>query len=322
MSLQIASRRLPARTDRPRRRSSANAGSQPSATLTIVRPLRVSLTLGRVCAISERHNGASMIGSVLVACLRLARIRSVAAAPRLRRRVRSMPTNGVRAAHALVALLWVAPTTGCDSARDQPGRVALTVLAASSLTEAFQDLERDFEAAHPNVDVQLTFAGSQVLRLQIQQGAKVDVFASANESHMQALVATGHLAAPRVFAQNELVLIVPPSNPAGIHTFADLGTASRIVIGSSNVPVGIYTRQVFERAASALGDAFVARVRQQVVSEENNVRLVRAKVELGEADAAVVYRTDAAASDRVRVVSIPATFNVRATGSRSSPNAS
>jgi molybdate transport system substrate-binding protein len=220
--------------------------------------------------------------------------------------------NGVCVLSTFFALLLVVSTTGCKPHHREPTKVELAVLAASSLTEAFQDLERGFESDHPNVDVKLTFAGSQVLRLQIEQGATVDVFASANESHMQSLVASGHIAAPRLFARNELVVIVPPSNPAGIDAFADLGKASRIVIGTDSVPVGIYTRQVLDRATGELGDEFVAGVRRHVVSEENNVRLVRAKVEMGEAEAAVVYRTDAASSDRVRVVSIPSALNVRA----------
>lgn len=219
--------------------------------------------------------------------------------------------TAVRTLLALFALQSIA-TTGCKSERSEPTKVELAVFAASSLTEAFRGLERGFEARHPNVDVQLTFAGSQVLRLQIEQGASVDVFASANESHMQSLVASGQIAAPQIFAQNELVIIVPPSNPAGIHTFADLRKPSRIVIGTDNVPVGTYTHQVLDRAAIELGDEYLAKVERHIVSEESNVRLVRAKVEMGEADAAVVYRTDAAASDRVLMVPIPSTFNVRA----------
>ncbi|MEM9195781.1 MAG: molybdate ABC transporter substrate-binding protein, partial [Myxococcota bacterium] len=100
-------------------------------------------------------------------------------------------------------------------------------------------------------------------------------------------------------------VIVPEANPARIDAFADLSNASRIVIGSRHVPVGIYTRELLDRAGAARGEDFVARIEPRIVSEENNVRLVRAKVELGEADAAIVYRTDALASDRVRLVPIP-----------------
>jgi len=162
------------------------------------------------------------------------------------------------------------------------------------------------------VDVQLTLAGSQVLRLQIEQGASADVFASANESHMQALVDAGDVLRSQTFARNELVVIVPTSNPAGIESFDQLIRGSRIVIGTDNVPVGVYTRQILDNARAQLGEGFVAAVRRRVVSEESNVRLVRAKVEMGEADAAVVYRTDAVSSERVRIVPIPEALDVRA----------
>lgn len=211
----------------------------------------------------------------------------------------------------LVAPWLAAGVAGCKQ-EGPASRTTLAVFAASSLTEAFQAIERDFEAAHADIDVVPTFAGSQVLRLQLEQGAAADVFASANESHMAALVDAGIVATSAVFAHNELVVIVPPDNPAGIASFSALPRVSRLVIGTDSVPVGIYTRRLLDRARAYLGDAFAAEVRARVVSEESNVRLVRAKVELGEADAAIVYRTDAAASDRVRVIPIPAELNVRA----------
>jgi len=200
---------------------------------------------------------------------------------------------------------------GCkrDAAETNP---SLSVFAASSLTEAFLELERGFEAANPGVDVALTFAGSHVLRLQIEQGASADVFASADESHMTALVRAGSVSQEQVFAHNELVVITPRDNPAGLESFNDLPRASRVVIGAENVPVGIYTRECLRRASERIGPEFASKVREHVVSEESNVRLVRAKVELGEADAAIVYRTDAVASERVRLVSIPEELNARA----------
>lgn len=188
----------------------------------------------------------------------------------------------------------------------------LDVYAASSLTEAFRELERVFEAMHPGVDVALTFAGSQVLRLQIEQGAPADVFASADPTHMEALVEAGAVSLAWTFAHNELAVVVPLDDPASIETFADLPDAERIVLGTPNVPVGRYTREALERAATTLGADFADRVLARVVSEETNVRLARAKVELGEADAAVVYRTDAASSDRVRFIEVPDEVNVRA----------
>lgn len=199
---------------------------------------------------------------------------------------------------------------GCD--RGEAGRRRLVVFAASSLTEAMGELERAFERAHPAIDVQLAFAGSGVLRLQIEQGAHADVFASADVDHMRALTVAGRVHEARVFAHNGLVVIVPRDDPAQITAFGDLPRAKRLVIGGPTVPVGRYTRLMLDRAAASLGAGFAAAVRANVVSEENNVRLVRAKVELGEADAAVVYHTDAVASKRVRIVPVPAAFDVRA----------
>ncbi|MEO0602265.1 MAG: molybdate ABC transporter substrate-binding protein, partial [Myxococcota bacterium] len=182
-------------------------------------------------------------------------------------------------------IAWLVALLGCAT---DDGSPTLSVFAASSLTEAFEDLEHSFEAEHPGVDLQLTFAGSQVLRLQIEQGARADVFASADERHLQALLDTGDVVDARIFAENELTLIVPPS-PRAVTRFEDLPRASRIVVGSPQGPVGTYTRLLLDRAGATWGATFAAAIRRNVVSEEPNVRLVRAKVELGEADAAFVY---------------------------------
>jgi len=200
-------------------------------------------------------------------------------------------------------------TLACNDT-DSTARTELSVFAASSLTEAFEDLARDFEDQNPAVAIRLTFAGSQVLRLQLEQGADADLFASANEAHMRALLAAGVIAESHPFAHNRLVVIVPPDNPAGIRSFADLTKAGRLVIGTESVPIGVYTRRVLTNAERQLGEGFASSLRSSVVSEEGNVRLVRAKVELGEADAAFVYRTDARASGNVRTIAIPPGLNV------------
>jgi len=188
----------------------------------------------------------------------------------------------------------------------------LVVFAASSLTDVFDDLEQSFEAANAGVDVALSYGGSQVLKLKISEGAPGDVFASADDAHMRALVSAGVAQPGQTFAHNELVIVVPSDNPAHIAELKELPRAQRLVIGAASVPVGTYTRELFARAGSAYGASFEKDVLSRVVSEESNVRLVRAKVELGEADAAVVYRTDAAASAKVKQVSLPPELNVRA----------
>ena len=188
---------------------------------------------------------------------------------------------------------------------------AVVVFAASSLREAFAEIEGAFEAAEPGSDVQLTFGGSQVLRLQLEQGAPADVFASADPAHAGVLSEAGVLSNALPFAGNELVIITPKDDPSVV-SFADLSRASRIVTGTDAVPVGLYTREALAKARTQLGDEFVAAVRASIVSKESNVRLVRAKVELGEADAAFVYRTDAAASHKVRAVALPPEVRVHA----------
>jgi molybdate transport system substrate-binding protein len=216
-----------------------------------------------------------------------------------------------RAPTRICLLLALACLGGCRGDRGQSSS-ELIVFAASSLTEAFQDLEREFEAANDGVDVSLAFGGSQVLRLQIEQCAKADVFASADESHMEALIRAGWIPSSEVFAHNRLVVIVPAANPAKIESFADLPRAKRLVLGAPSVPVGRYTRTLLEHASVSYDPEFTSQVLAAVASEESNVRLVRAKVELGEADAAIVYQTDVSPSVRVRAIAIPAALNVRA----------
>ncbi len=220
--------------------------------------------------------------------------------------------SSLRCVSVVLALVLVAGHgVGC---RQQVAgdRQLLIVHAASSLTEAFQELKREFERSHPLTEVSLVFSGSQVLRLQIEQGAAADILATANQQHTEILVEAGLVKNPLVFAHNELVLIVPHDNPAGIESFEDLPKAQRLVVGTDQVPVGQYTRQMLLKAADRLGMQFTRQVQSRVVSLESNARLVRAKVELGEADAALVYRTDAAISDRVRSIPIPAEINVQA----------
>jgi molybdate transport system substrate-binding protein len=182
----------------------------------------------------------------------------------------------------------------------------ITVFAAASLREAFEDLAKTFEAK-TKVKVRLNLAGSQELRTQVEHGAKADVFASADQKHMDALV-TGKLAEnPRTFARNTPVVIVPKGNPAKVGSFDQLPKAKKIVIGTPEVPIGNYTLQILDKA----GADFKAKVIANVASRELNVRQVLAKVTLGEADAGVVYRTDAlAGKDKVEIIEIPAKVNV------------
>lgn len=195
---------------------------------------------------------------------------------------------------------------GCAApARAEPRE--LTVFAAASLREAFEDLARTFEARTPGVKVRLNLAGSQELRTQIENGARADVFASADQKHMDALVTAKLATAPRVFARNTPVVVVPRDNPAKVASLQDLTKARKLVIGVPEVPVGTYTLKILEKA----GPDFEQKVLANVASRELNVRQVLAKVGLDEADAGIVYRTDAmAAKDKVEIIEIPAAVNV------------
>jgi len=184
------------------------------------------------------------------------------------------------------------------------------VFAAASLRDAFMTMAGTFKQAHPGVDVTFNFAGTQELRTQLEQGAAVDVFASADQKHMAELSHASRVAGPVFFARNEPVVVVARDAAATIKTFADLPAADRIVVGVPEVPIGRYTLQILDRAKAQLGADFRERVEKKVVSRELNVRQVLAKVTLGEAQAAIVYRTDArAAGDKVAIVPIPAGIN-------------
>ena len=191
---------------------------------------------------------------------------------------------------------------------------SLTVDAAASLTAAFGDIGKAFEAANPGTKVAFNFAGSQLLRTQIEQGAPVDVFASADARNMDPLKSEGLVGAAQVFTRNRLVVITPRSNPPGVKELQDLAKPGlKLDIADASVPVGNYTLQMLDKLSldSAYGGAFKTRVLARVVSKENDVKQVVSKVSLGEADAGVVYTTDAqAALDKLNVIDIPDRFNV------------
>lgn len=195
----------------------------------------------------------------------------------------------------------------------------LTVFAAASLTDAFDSMKADLEAAHPGLTITYNFAGSQALVTQLDEGAEADVFASANNAQMTAAEENGSISGePETFVHNELAIVTPADNPAGIDAPEDLGAEGvRLVLAQAEVPVGRYAREaVCEMGADStvFGEGFVDRVAANVVSEEEDVRDVLAKVELGEADAGIVYVSDAAvAGDEVQLIAIPADFNVIAT---------
>lgn len=203
-----------------------------------------------------------------------------------------------RASTALLCLAF-----GCSS---PISKRPLLVFAASSFTDVFLDLEKDFEASHPTVDVQFSFAGTQALRLQIENGAPVDVAAFADPVHMQALHTAGIVKSPSRFTSNELVIGVRPGiGPLELHDLPS--RVERIVLGDPKTPIGAYSTEFLQaaRRSGALGEPWVERFESKVVSREANTRLTRTKVLLGEADVAVLYRSDLSSAQEIAAVAIP-----------------
>jgi molybdate transport system substrate-binding protein len=196
---------------------------------------------------------------------------------------------------AFVAIVLALAGSGCggDDTR-------IVVFAASSLTDVFERLEMEFEAAHPDVDLVVNFAGSSTLVAQLGEGAPVDILATADlETMSRAVTSTPTVGEPIVLARNEIVIAVERGNPLGIESLDDLGDTV-VVLAAPDVPAGAYARSVLECAGVDVDPA----------SLEQNVRSVAAKVALGEADAGLVYRTDV--SDDLDAVEVPAACQISA----------
>lgn len=185
----------------------------------------------------------------------------------------------------------------------------LTVYAAASLTEAYGDLGKAFEQAHPGTTVRFNFAGSQVLATQLEQGAKADVFASADQRWMKYAADKGVLeGTPVVFARNQLIVVIPKSNPGQVSRLQDLERPGvKLVLAGRQVPAGAYAREALSRLKAAPGFSknYDQNVLANLVSEEENVRAVAAKVQLREADAGIVYQTDVTPNLRAQVSLLP-----------------
>ncbi len=200
------------------------------------------------------------------------------------------------------------------TASNAPAR-KLTVFAAASLSQAFEEIGNSFEAENPGVTITFNFAGSQSLRTQIEQGAQADIMASADSAEMNALIAGGYVepAVAQDFLTNKLVVILPAANPAGLQRLQDLARPHiKLVLAAEDVPVGKYARQALEQMNAAFGGVFQGQVLANVVSNEDNVKQVVAKVGLGEADAGIVYTSDAVAAPDLKTIDIPPDLNVTA----------
>jgi molybdate transport system substrate-binding protein len=205
---------------------------------------------------------------------------------------------------ALVVLLMIT-CSGCSSGARERNQ-EITVFAASSLTDAFGRLADEFEQSHSGTSIRVNLSSSSELAAQIEQGANADVFASADTANVDRIVdanlATGD---PEVFAHNHLALIVPPDNPGHVESLEDLQDDKLVTsLCNEDCPAGIYASQLLDKAGLSVSPD----------SLETEVRGVVTRVATGEADAGIVYGSDAAAAgDDVRTIQIPESDNVTAT---------
>jgi molybdate transport system substrate-binding protein len=245
----------------------------------------------------------------------------------------------MRSRTALIALTLVA-LVGCTSAGGgaspsassnpaspasaSPASVApsveaaeLTILGAASLAKALDQAKGAYEAAVPGTTLTISTDSSAALETQIEQGAPADVFLSADTTNPQKLVDGGFADGDAtVFAGNELTIITPTDNPGGVATPFDLAKDGlRVVAAGDEVPITKYATQLVDNLAGEAGAPadFATAYAANIVSKEDNVAAVRAKIEVGEGDAAIVYVTDAAASDKVATIEVPDAANVPAT---------
>ncbi len=219
--------------------------------------------------------------------------------------------------------LTVALAAGCGGSSPpgpSPGAApaasggALRVLAASSLKEVFPKVADAFSAANGGVDVTFEFAGSDELATQLSEGAKADVYAAASPKYPNKLAADGTVGTPVSFATNTLVL----ATPAGSTKVSDVASLStpgvKLVVGAAGVPVGDYTRTVLSALDSSQGAGWSGAVLKNVVSEEQSVKSIVAKLESGDADAGFVYVSDTkAAGGKLTEIAIPAAAKPTAT---------
>ena len=232
---------------------------------------------------------------------------------------------------SLLLLLLIGSTfglTGCGGSSESSGRASqntnggqgsggtLTVLAASSLTNAFEELATTFQEQNPDTEVRTSFGGSSELLAQIEQGAPADVFASADEDKMDTALQEDLVNEPQTFAGNRPIIIVPIDNPARIHGLQDLANPdAKLVLAQDGVPIAEYAKRILTNADSEYGGNLEQQALNNVVSREANVRASANRVALGEADATFVYITDVTPEfeDQVEVIEIPQDLNVVAT---------
>ena len=234
--------------------------------------------------------------------------------------------GGRRVLMAALCFVVLAGLFGCGSSASEGGGGGggaegvggkLTVLAGSSLTDAFGELAKTFEEQNPGVEVRQSFESSTTLLAQIQQGAPADVFASASEEEMDTAVKENLTEGePEVFVKNREVIMVPKDNPANIQEFRDVGKPGvKLVLAEEGVPAADYAMEILGKANDEYGSGFQKDVLSNVVSREADVRASVNRVVVGDADATFGYASDYTPDvrDRVEVVPIPPDLNIIAT---------
>jgi molybdate transport system substrate-binding protein len=210
------------------------------------------------------------------------------------------------AAIAALVLAACGSSGGSGSGSTSSLSGTVNVFAAASLTDSFNALGAAFHRDHPGVALLFNYAGSPTLVTQIEQGAPADMFASADMTNMNKLRDDGYTSGtPQVFAHNQLEIAVAPGNPKGITGLADLAKAGVVYISAGpTVPAGKYAMQSLQKAGVTVTPR----------SLETDVKSVISKIELGEADAGIVYTTDVkAAGSKIQGIPIPDQYNVMAT---------
>ena len=221
----------------------------------------------------------------------------------------------------LAAVLYVflaacgSTTTSPSTTTPTAAPVTLNLFAAASLTESFNEIATNYQVAHPGVKIKYNFNGSQILVQQIINGAPADIFASADQANMKKASDAGMVGSSQIFAKNRLVVIVPVDNPGKIMTLKDLARKGvKIDSAAPAVPAGKYSLQVLDNMGQSptYGPAYVSAVKANFVSQEENVKAVVQKVQLGEVDAGLVYLTDVTTqvASKLKMLDTPDNFNV------------
>jgi molybdate transport system substrate-binding protein len=220
------------------------------------------------------------------------------------------------------AMMLMIVLTGCSNsptasptaaATIPPQTISLKIYAPSSLTDAAKDLTAAFEAANPGVKLAIEFGHTPTQRLQFTQGATGDVFITASQKDMDDAVADETVASgvARVFATNQLVVILPANNSANLQTLEDLAKPGvRLLVAVVDTPIGSVTLTMLGKMDKQFGAGYKDKVLANVVSNESGVKPIVSKIKLGEADAGIVYVTDAVSAPDLKTITIPPELNM------------